>query len=89
MPAKREIIGMEALVRWRSPELGLVMPDRFIGLAEDFGMIAEIGQWVLAHACMQARHWLDQGVGDFTLSVNVSGPADARLAADRGRQLVR
>lgn len=70
---KREITGMEALVRWRSPELGLVMPERFISLAEDFGMIAEIGQWVLMHACQQARSWLDQGVGDFTLSVNVSG----------------
>ncbi len=71
--AKREITGMEALVRWRSPELGLVMPERFISLAEDFGMIADIGQWVLNHACMQARQWLDQGVGDFVMSVNVSG----------------
>lgn len=71
--SKREIIGMEALLRWRSPELGLVMPDRFIGLAEDFGMIAEIGRWVLSQACMQARQWLDQGVSDFTMSVNVSG----------------
>lgn len=71
--AKREITGMEALVRWRHPELGLVMPERFIGLAEDFGMIAEIGRWVLRNACLQARRWLDHGVGEFTLSVNVSG----------------
>lgn len=71
--AKRSITGMEALVRWRHPELGLVMPERFIGLAEDFGMIAEIGRWVLRNACLQARRWLDQGVGDFTMSVNVSG----------------
>ncbi len=71
--AKLEITGMEALVRWRHPKLGLVMPERFISLAEDFGMIAEIGRWVLRNACLQARRWLDHGVGDFTLSVNVSG----------------
>ena len=80
--AKREVVGMEALVRWQSHDLGLVMPDQFIPLAEDFGMIAEIGHWVLQEACMQARRWLDQGVGDFTLSVNVSG------LQTRGRQLL-
>ncbi len=69
---KREVTGMEALVRWRNPELGLVGPDQFIQLAEDLGMIAEIGRWVLHEACMQARRWLDQGVGDFVMSVNVS-----------------
>lgn len=71
--AKREITGMEALVRWRSPQLGLVTPDRFIPLAEDMGLISDIGQWVLVQACQQARRWLDCGVGDFVLSVNVSG----------------
>lgn len=71
--SKREIVGMEALVRWRNPELGLVMPDKFIQLAEDLGMIGEIGRWVLHEACMQARRWLDLGVGEFTVSVNVSG----------------
>ncbi|WP_325162987.1 EAL domain-containing protein [Frateuria sp.] len=71
--AKREITGMEALVRWCSPQLGLVTPDRFIPLAEDLGLIADIGQWVLVQACQQARRWLDCGVGDFVLSVNVSG----------------
>ncbi|HET7931853.1 MAG TPA: EAL domain-containing protein [Rhodanobacteraceae bacterium] len=71
--AKREVLGMEALVRWQSPELGLVTPDAFISLAEDLGMIADIGRWVLHQACAQARRWLDQGVGDFTMSVNVSG----------------
>lgn len=71
--AKHEITGMEALVRWRSPRLGLVAPDRFIPLAEHLGLISEIGQWVLVQACQQARRWLDCGVGDFVLSVNVSG----------------
>lgn len=71
--AKREVTGMEALVRWRSPNLGLVMPDRFIALAEEMGLISDVGQWVLVQACQQARRWLDCGVGDFVLSVNVSG----------------
>ena len=71
--AKREITGMEALVRWHSPALGLLTPDRFIPQAEHMGLIWEIGQWVLAQACQQARRWLDCGVGDFVLSVNVSG----------------
>lgn len=69
---KHEVAGMEALVRWRSPKFGLVMPDQFITLAEDLGIIDEIGRWVLKEACAQARRWLDLGVGDFTLSVNAS-----------------
>ncbi|HET7561754.1 MAG TPA: EAL domain-containing protein, partial [Rhodanobacteraceae bacterium] len=71
--SKREVVGMEALVRWRHADLGLVMPDKFIQLAEDLGMIAAIGRWVLHEACMQARRWLDCGVGEFGMSVNVSG----------------
>ncbi|HEX7325553.1 MAG TPA: EAL domain-containing protein [Rhodanobacteraceae bacterium] len=70
---KYRVAGMEALIRWQSPEFGLVMPDQFIPLAENFGMIAEIGRWVLQQGCLQARRWLDQGVGDFVMSVNVSG----------------
>jgi len=80
--AKREVVGMEALVRWRSPKLGFLMPDQFIPFAESLGMIEEIGRWVLQEACAQARRWLDLGVGDFTLSVNVS------RAQMRGRQLL-
>jgi EAL domain-containing protein (putative c-di-GMP-specific phosphodiesterase class I)/PleD family two-component response regulator len=80
--AKREVVGMEALVRWRSPRLGFLMPDQFIPFAESLGMIEEIGRWVLQEACAQARRWLDLGVGDFTLSVNVS------RAQMRGRQLL-
>lgn len=71
--AKHDVVGMEALVRWRNPELGLVMPDQFIPLAEDLGMIGDIGRWVLNEGCLQARRWLDQGVGEFTLAVNVAG----------------
>lgn len=80
--AKREVVGMEALVRWRSPKFGFLMPDQFIPFAESLGMIDEIGRWVLQEACAQARRWLDLGVGDFTLSVNVS------RAQMRGRQLL-
>ncbi|HET6631694.1 MAG TPA: EAL domain-containing protein [Rhodanobacteraceae bacterium] len=90
---KHAITGMEALVRWRSPVHGLVLPGRFISLAEDIGMIAEIGQWVLSAACVQARRWLDAGAGDFTMSVNVSGMQmhgqrlleDVRRALDSAR----
>jgi diguanylate cyclase (GGDEF)-like protein/PAS domain S-box-containing protein len=70
---KRRVTGMEALIRWQHPELGLLAPDRFIRLAEDFGLIGEIGQWVLNQACQQARRWLEAGVGNFVISVNVSG----------------
>jgi EAL domain-containing protein (putative c-di-GMP-specific phosphodiesterase class I)/PleD family two-component response regulator len=80
--AKREVVGMEALVRWRSPKLGFLMPDQFVPFAESLGMIEEIGRWVLQEACAQARRWLDLGAGDFTLSVNVS------RAQMRGRQLL-
>lgn len=77
---KRRVTGMEALVRWQHPELGLLAPDRFIRLAEDFGLIGEIGQWVLNQACLQARRWLEAGVGNFVISVNVSG---LQLLGDR------
>jgi len=66
------LIGVEALVRWRSPELGLVTPDRFIALAEDTGFIGQLGQWVLAEACRQMVAWEAQGLGVPKMAVNLS-----------------
>ena len=64
--------GVEALLRWNNHELGPVTPDRFIPLAEANGMILPIGDWVLREACRQARAWVEQGLDDITMAVNVS-----------------
>ena len=66
------IVGSEALIRWRHPTRGLVMPGDFIATAEETGQIVELGRWVLDRACMQWRAWADQGHVDHQLSVNVS-----------------
>jgi diguanylate cyclase (GGDEF)-like protein/PAS domain S-box-containing protein len=68
---KRAIIGAEALLRWRHPEQGLLTPDQFLTIAEDSGAIVPIGEWVLRHACDQARAWNEKGY-PLTLSVNLS-----------------
>jgi EAL domain-containing protein (putative c-di-GMP-specific phosphodiesterase class I) len=68
----RAVIGFEALLRWNSPEMGLVMPERFIPVAEGLGLMSELGGWVLDRACAQSRAWMDAGLGDFFVAVNVS-----------------
>jgi EAL domain-containing protein (putative c-di-GMP-specific phosphodiesterase class I) len=66
------IIGAEALVRWKHPELGIVSPAKFIPIAEETGLIVEIGQWVLRAACAQIQAWTQRGLPPLSISVNVS-----------------
>jgi diguanylate cyclase (GGDEF)-like protein/PAS domain S-box-containing protein len=64
--------GLEALVRWQRPRQGLVMPDQFISLAEETGLIVPLGAWVLRAACTQTKKWHDQGFAGLVVSVNLS-----------------
>ncbi|MBC7503281.1 MAG: EAL domain-containing protein [Herminiimonas sp.] len=67
-----QVVGMEALVRWQHASLGLISPNRFIGLAEETGMIGLIGAWVLRTACAQTRRWLEAGHAGLRIAVNLS-----------------
>lgn len=66
------IIGMEALIRWEHPELGMISPAKFIPVAEETGIIISLGEWVLYTACMQTKLWQEQGLPKVTISVNLS-----------------
>lgn len=66
------ITGVEALLRWNHPQLGLVPPNKFIGIAESSGLIVPIGEWVLRTACAQAKQWQDAGLPAVPVAVNVS-----------------
>jgi EAL domain-containing protein (putative c-di-GMP-specific phosphodiesterase class I)/GGDEF domain-containing protein len=82
------IIGCEALIRWRHPTRGLVPPGVFISLAEEAGLIVDMGSWVLDEACRAARRWVDAGL-DCRIAVNIAAPhfVDGRLIEDVRRAL--
>ena len=67
-----EIVGMEALLRWQHPQLGLVPPNQFIPLAEETGLICQIGEWVLQTACTQHQVWRSSGLSPIRIAVNLS-----------------
>ena len=76
-----ELVGVEALLRWQHPEDGLLAPDAFLGIAEEIGLIDEIGNWVLYEACRQAQIWLTQLIPlgrCFNVAVNLSAAQIAR-----------
>jgi diguanylate cyclase (GGDEF)-like protein/PAS domain S-box-containing protein len=81
------VVGVEALIRWRHPSMGMVRPDRFINLAEETGLIVPIGAWVLRTACRQHSDWQHAGYGPVRVGVNLS----ARQFAEPGlvREIAR
>jgi EAL domain-containing protein (putative c-di-GMP-specific phosphodiesterase class I) len=68
----RRLVGAEALLRWNSPQRGLVLPGEFIDVLEESGLMLGVGEWVLRTACTQQRRWADEGVAVLRMSVNVS-----------------
>lgn len=66
------VMGMEALLRWQSAELGLLMPERFMAIAEKLGVIVQMGEWAMKEAFRQARAWRDRGLDDFEIAINTS-----------------
>jgi EAL domain-containing protein (putative c-di-GMP-specific phosphodiesterase class I)/FixJ family two-component response regulator len=78
-----KICGMEALARWEHPQWGTVPPSRFIQIAEESSLILDLGNWVIGQACRDIRGWLNDGVGDCRVAINVSSRQlhDSRLSA--------
>lgn len=66
------ITGAEALLRWQHPKRGMLLPDRFVPVAEDCGLIVPIGRWVLREACAEAKRWKDSGLNPVSVAVNIS-----------------
>ncbi|WP_144512836.1 EAL domain-containing protein [Bacillus sp. FJAT-22090] len=67
-----ELVGFEALIRWQHPKLGLIPPEKFIKLAEENGLITQIGEWVFNEACSQNKKWQDAGMTPVKMSINLS-----------------
>jgi EAL domain-containing protein (putative c-di-GMP-specific phosphodiesterase class I) len=68
----RQIVGAEALIRWKHPKKGTILPSEFISLAEDINLITPIGEWVLEAACKQLQAWRNQNMPEIHLAVNIS-----------------
>ena len=81
--ATGKVVCLEALLRWHDPTLGLLMPDQFIPLAEETGLIIPLGEWVLRSACAQMKSWIEAGLPRISVSVNISGIQVGRSELDR------
>jgi diguanylate cyclase (GGDEF)-like protein len=81
-----KILGMEALVRWQHPDFGLVPPSQFISLAEETGLIEELGEWALLKACAQNKAWQDAGLPKISVAINLSA---RQLEMDFEARIVR
>ncbi len=68
----KKITGLEALIRWNNPKIGEISPAQFIPIAEDSGLIVELGDWVLSNACKQNKYWQNNGAKKVSVSVNIS-----------------
>jgi diguanylate cyclase len=68
----QQLCGFEALLRWQHPEQGFIPPNVFIPLAESSGLIIQLGEWVIKEACRQAKIWVDAGLHEFSVAVNIS-----------------
>ena len=68
----RVVVGMEALMRWENPDLGMISPGEFIPLAEESGHVVQLGEWILRAACEQNKAWQDAGLARVPVAVNVS-----------------
>src|SRR5437764_1897840 len=78
----RQVVGAEALLRWRHPRYGVLAPESFLPLADDTGLLVPIGAWALREACLQGKRWIDEGISPLSVVVNVSSRQlrDGRLA---------
>lgn len=81
--ATGRVVCLEALLRWQDPTLGLLMPNQFIPLAEETGLIVPLGEWVLRCACAQMKAWIEAGLPRVSVSVNISGIQVGRSELDR------
>ena len=82
--ATRQVVGAEALLRWRHPRYGVLSPEAFLPLADDTGLLLPIGAWALREACVQGKRWIDEGISPLSVVVNVSSRQlrDGRLAEE-------